>query len=513
MRRRAKFEIISLITLGMMGAGGASVGALSYQSNVGVGFTFNPTLTVSLSSGDLTIPGLTLDSTGVSNDITVSVSTNAAYGYTLSATVGNNSTYNSDNLINSLDSSKVFSNIATDANLANLGGTSDTNIWGYSYKDNTVTTPAWSNYNGLPLYSATGTTLIDTNSAATDGSADFRIAAKTSSTQASGEYNNVINFVAVSKVGVVSLLDALVASNATQQNGYYTMQGMTPAICSASAVGSSAQLLDVRDNKLYWVAKLADGNCWMTQNLDHDIVSTTDFYNSTNTDLPSGVTWTGTATRTVNDTTWSGSAIFPESYNPGNICWNGTPLSGITESCSQISGHYHLGNFYNWTAAIAMSNSSAYEGPAWPEDKVSCEASGGVWYEEDELCEDPNLDYEDVGQSICPAGWRLPIAGDSLDNPNSKSFMRLVSAYGWDSETWALENLYMWESPLYFLLGGLWNGTLRDVGHGGYYWSSVASESGYAYDLNVDYDGFVEPGSGSGGYVRSSGAFVRCVAR
>lgn len=32
------------------------------------------------------------------------------------------------------------------------------------------------------------------------------------------------------------------------------------------------QMMDKRDNKIYWVAKLADGNVWMTQNLDYDLV-------------------------------------------------------------------------------------------------------------------------------------------------------------------------------------------------------------------------------------------------
>ena len=67
------------------------------------------------------------------------------------------------------------------------------------------------------------------------------------------------------------------------------MQGMTASICreigtaadtnkaayeSTDALGNKVytkQLRDNRDNKYYWVAKLADGNCWMTQNLDLDI--------------------------------------------------------------------------------------------------------------------------------------------------------------------------------------------------------------------------------------------------
>ena len=59
--------------------------ALDYSSNVGIGFTFNPTLSVNISSSDLVIPNLAPGTTNDSNTINVSVATNAAYGYTLSA--------------------------------------------------------------------------------------------------------------------------------------------------------------------------------------------------------------------------------------------------------------------------------------------------------------------------------------------------------------------------------------------------------------------------------------------
>ena len=49
------------------------------------------------------------------------------------------------------------------------------------------------------------------------------------------------------------------------------MQEMTSEVCASTATGVSAQLKDVRDNKYYWVTKLADGKCWMTQNLDLDL--------------------------------------------------------------------------------------------------------------------------------------------------------------------------------------------------------------------------------------------------
>ena len=262
MKRRTKLvSLFCYVILGVVGVGvvvdGTSVGALGFESNMLVSFTFSPTLSVSLSNDGLSISELALGATGVSNEINVAVNTNIAYGYTLSATVGNDSNYNGDSLYNSVDHTNTFTNIATDADLTSL---SDGNTWGYSYKDNTVSTPTWSNYNGLPLYSSTAATLLDTTTN-TSGSADIKIAAKVGSSQASGEYNNVINFTVVSKPIPVTLLDAFIVYNAKQYNGYYTMQSMTPEICSLAEEGSGLQLIDIRDNKLYWVAKLKDHNC------------------------------------------------------------------------------------------------------------------------------------------------------------------------------------------------------------------------------------------------------------
>ena len=96
-----------------------NISALSYESSVGIGFTFNPTLSVSLSSNDLVIANLTPGSSDHSNSINVSVATNASYGYTLSAIAGD-STHNNSNLTHS-NNTDIFSSIATNADLANLG--------------------------------------------------------------------------------------------------------------------------------------------------------------------------------------------------------------------------------------------------------------------------------------------------------------------------------------------------------------------------------------------------------
>ena len=96
----------------------SNVSALDYSSNVGIGFTFNPTLSVNISPSDLIIPNLAPGTTSDSNIINVSVATNAAYGYTLSATVGD-SLHNNTNLTHT-NNTNIFSSIATDADLPKM---------------------------------------------------------------------------------------------------------------------------------------------------------------------------------------------------------------------------------------------------------------------------------------------------------------------------------------------------------------------------------------------------------
>ncbi len=66
------------------------------------------------------------------------------------------------------------------------------------------------------------------------------------------------------------------------------MQDMTPGGCAISNEGDTKRLIDKRAGKYYWVAKLADGNCWMTQNLDLDL-STGTTLTPDNTNIPEQV--------------------------------------------------------------------------------------------------------------------------------------------------------------------------------------------------------------------------------
>ncbi len=244
--------------------------------------------------------------------------------------------------------------------------------------------------------------------------------------------------------------------------------------------GDTMQAVDSRDGKKYWITKLADGNIWMTQNLDLDIDSTKT-YTPADTDIPAN--WTPVRS-TTNSTTWDTSTTgrtVPHSYDPGNLYWNGnvtTSTSGTlsnstTTDPSATSGgtHYHVGNYYNWTAAVAMNSSSSY-----------------------------TSNYRDVNRSICPAGWRLPTySGD-------KSYYSLKNAQGLTSGTSGnIQN-----APTYFVYGGGWYGGSSFVGYDGVYWSSVVADSTYAYQLSFGAGGALYP---QGSYGRYRGYSIRCVAR
>ena len=229
------------------------------------------------------------------------------------------------------------------------------------------------------------------------------------------------------------------------------------------------------DYKTYYVAKLADDKVWMTQNLDHDIRTTENFYTPENTDVPT--TWTAPS----DIVTWSTTTTAPRYYDPGDICWDGTSDSTTPVSCTQANNHYHLGNYYNWTAAIAMTSSSSYTSTA-------------------------NID-----QSICPAGWTLPRGGAATATTNDFINLLSKSEYGWSSRTNTLgNNKTMWGEPLYFALGGNWNGSLILVGSNGRYWSRNLNFSVLAYYLVFDSVGSVRPGNTNN---RNNGFPIRCVAR
>lgn len=298
---------------------------------------------------------------------------------------------------------------------------------------------------------------------------------------------------------------------------------MKPGVCEEAIVGDTARLKDERDGKYYWIAKLADGNCWMTQNLALDL-STTKTLTSDLSDIPTEVgSWTPENTTQTSPSGWDTTANVTRSYNPGsyvyttpnsqNACANtGTGLSACTsngwKSTSGLTpstdpnfyknnydqvvtngyydAHYLSGNYYSWAAATAGSGNA------------SVTAAGA-----------------NASSSICPKGWRLPIGNNST---GSKTFGYLLTQYGVNSSL-AKGDYDIRLAPLYFVYGGYIThsnnpeidmpaDTLNSAGSQSRYWSSTASSASGAYALNFSTS--VNPSYGPSRYL---GLSVRCVAR
>ena len=281
----------------------------------------------------------------------------------------------------------------------------------------------------------------------------------------------------------------------------------------------------MRDNNLYWVAKLADGHCWMTQNLDLDIGgANTAPLNSNNTDI---------------STTASGSSIYTDGYTESNGVWTWNPASTAITSKHTISGasvsgwkesyttpysaeggdiyyytsnsssdditynslasctqdghtegeckHYHRGNYYNWAATIASNNSSNL-----------------------------STQYTNATNSICPKGWRLPIVDDR--NQATYEFGQLLTYYDViPTITSSGDGAYTADGfnkirtePLWFVRSGrIYNNALGNTAKSGLYWSSTVYGSSDVEFLNFN-SSTIWPSFGSS---KLLGETVRCLAR
>ena len=201
-----------------------------------------------------------------------------------------------------------------------------------------------------------------------------------------------------------------------------TMQNFS---CSSLSSGQQIQLQDSRDKKMYWVGKLPDGNCWMTQNLDLDL-STSTTLTPDDTNISSN--WTP---RTSTTTTISGyNSDTGKSYNPGDKYYEGS-----YSASDPTTMHYHAGNYYQWSAATA-----GYTGTS------------------------------QSTQSICPKGWTLP---------SQSQFQALINS--------GLNGNNFMQSPYYLLRGGsLNNSSLNTAGSDGFYRSSTPYGSSNSYYLTFD---------------------------
>jgi len=432
-----------------------------------------PALNITMSSSDIVIDNLHPGQSGDSNIVTISIDSNNSRGFTLFSTVGNSE---NDYTQFKDGTGGVFSAVQ---NTVPSHTDLSSNEWGYSASPNDLN--SWSEYSALPLYTEPGEILLNTTSSGS-ATVNFKIGAKASPTKAAGNYTNVINFLAVAAPSTLSI------SNILYMQDFATLSGTEKwEVMSSMTEDESYQLADSRDHKIYHIAKLKDGNVWMVQNLDHDIDDER-MYTSADTDLPENETWTPLlSTQETSDISGQPYYTQPTSYDIGDLCWNKTladnsnwnsidPADMVT-ACGQTNP-YHLGNYYNYPAAVAINQVEDYIPEEIP-----------------------------IEQSICPAGWTLPRA-------NSGAL--LANFYGRNQTTGYLEGGYsIWENPINFVLGGIYiDGgleALNGIGAEGDYWT-IDYEPG-------DFTSYTFSGTSENGifediiYATNYRISVRCVLR
>ena len=250
-----------------------------------------------------------------------------------------------------------------------------------------------------------------------------------STTLPSGDYSTTITYTAFSE-GV---------------NEFPTMQDFTAEQCYNMAENTSINLSDARDDKYYRVTKLADGHCWMTDNLALDgtdksgnvrILTPNDSNVTTNRPL---------AVNIDSDTT-------TVEYNKikiysGNADKNTTSCDPVNIYCIETSTKY--GNLYSWTAATA-----------------------GVGKRN-------SVDL--IVESVCPKGWILPNFEGDYSYLNLLSTSGLPTSYTTDGEV--VEKLQ--QPPFNFALAGLYLNNLGAVGKNAHYWTRTKPEDDHANTIGM----------------------------
>ena len=300
-----------------------------------------------------------------SKELKVNISTNAIKGYELyfsSEDEQTNMKHTTPSITQSISS--TFTGSITSNNMQN-------NTWGYSLNN--------TDFKSIPKKTEQ-VKLKDLNTYPTpaERTQSIYFGVKVDTTLPSGTYEKNVIFTAVAHANPPRLRGIFTISN---------MQQMNPNICKASTTplatatqldtdGShhgdpnyvpTKTLTDTRDNNTYTVSKLADGKCWMTQNL-----------------------------RIINKT------ITP---TDSNVTTNYTiPASSISGFNSLDTSNAYVdsdGGFYTWYTATAGTGT-----------------------------QDLDTQGQNTTASICPKGWRLPTGGDSgefktlYNNYNSSSVLR-----------------------------------------------------------------------------------------
>ena len=323
-------------------------------------------------------------------DFTLVVDTNNPTGYNLSMSSS------STDLIKTTDNAKT---IPTLTELA--GGytqdTFETNKWGYRIGS--------ANY--IPFVPEAK--IAESNGPASGDSTTLRFATKVDFLQPAGEYKTTLNFIAVVNPVPVTYI-----------------QNLDPSLCTSSPL----TVVDARDGEEYVIRRLADGRCWMLDNLrlDPTEVALGDLQGNTNA---------------------------PDEAL--NYLKNGGGEDAYPADAVQVTTDYHS----SWTEPFVVTQykDTVIEGTLGPgSGKLGvfynwCVTSGGT------ICGGNHIASEDTPYDICPAGWQLP-RGYGEDDSDYGILYRAMSRKDHDFRT-ALSIPLKYLASDYYKEGWFWTARLN----------------------------------------------------
>ena len=248
-------------------------------------------------------------------------------------------------------------------------------------------------------------------------------------------------------------------------------------------LSSVSALTDARDGNTYAVASLADGNCWMIENLRLDDSSELSSDNTNSPSLP--LTNIYDTSSTSNHLSPTSSVAYNATTAPEGWCTanssacddqsrlrtDNTALYLSNASGVQNGNIYSYGNYYNWYSATA----------------------GRGTY---------STSSSDTTDDICPAGWHLPTG-----NTTGEFYALNTVVNNGTTDSTASNKLRSY--PNNFIYSGQATASIGLRSFYGYYWSSSASSSHGTYVLDFNNIS-VNPATGSYSS-RYNGWTVRCI--
>ena len=297
-----------------------------------------------------------------------------------------------------------------------------------------------------------------------------------------------------------------------------SMQSFSYNDCNSMEINDVTALTDDRDGETYAIARLADGRCWMIENLRLDNYANITPANTNSVYNSFGGVFTGLAKSENENFGYSttSNSIYSIDGSTANVISDGDsyargyriprynndntnrdlPVSPNQNGNSGRYQWYGYGNYYNWPAAIADTSYHDTNNESYTE------------------------------YSLCPKNWFLPQGGNK-ENESINDYWALIvdglydgtKPSGYDNDTMPHYDSNSETKPIVrairsypnnFIYSGYISGnSFQSRGQQGEYWSSTASDRDLAYRLTFSW-AFLSPGTSNGGY-KGRGKTIRCL--